>query len=142
MTTLDRIREIQDPARREHFVYRIYDGAGVLLYVGCTNHLERRWTEHRSTNRGMTAQARRLKVSGPYNYDTARRLEAEALTNEFPKFGMTPQRRAAATRNAVLNRRYLGMYLDSGYSPEEASAHAAERSELECPRPHVTRKMA
>lgn len=142
MSVRTRIQEIHDPARREHFVYRVLGADGELLYVGCTNHLERRWTEHRSTNRGMTALARRAKVSGPYSYDTARRLEAEALATEFPKFGMTPQRRSAATRNAALNRRYLGMYIASGYSPHEAGELAAERSEIECPHPHVTRAMA
>lgn len=112
MTTRARIAEIQDPTQRKHFVYRIYDGNGELLYIGCTNNPERRWVEHRTDNKRMTAIARHFKLAGPYNYHTARRLEREALLTENPRFGMTPKRRGQHTRNAALQRKYAGQMSD------------------------------
>lgn len=77
--------DYRDPGRREHFVYRAYDAVGVLLYVGCTNRPRLRWKEQRAwSNDGWTKRARRFRVSGPYNYDTGRRLEREAIRTENP----------------------------------------------------------
>ena len=33
----------------EHTVYRLYDAEGVLLYVGVTNSLSKRWSQHEKT---------------------------------------------------------------------------------------------
>jgi len=130
--------DYRNPLRREHFVYRAFDAAGDLLYVGCSNNPERRWAEHRTTSPWWTEQARRFHLSGPYNYDTARRLEREALATEDPKYGMTPERRSAHTRNANLQRRYFDLYLDEGHSSNEAGRLAVERAEREVPHPRVT----
>lgn len=138
MTTRERIVAIQDPTKREHFVYRVFDGGGSLLYVGCTNNPDRRWTEHRTNNAKWTAKAARFRLSGPYSYGTARRLEREALATENPQYGMTPERRSAHTRNANLQSRYFSLYLDQGYSPTEAGSLAIERAEREVPSPRVS----
>jgi predicted GIY-YIG superfamily endonuclease len=45
MWMLDRV-PFSAPAEREQFVYRLRDVAGRLLYVGRTNHVQRRWAEH------------------------------------------------------------------------------------------------
>lgn len=138
MTNSARIREIQDPQQREHYVYRVFDAEGALLYIGCTNNPDRRWTEHRSDNPKWTSKAARFHLSGPYNYDTARRLEREALATENPQYGMTPQRRSAHTRNANLQRRYFDLYLEEGHDPREAGRLAIERAEREVPHPRVS----
>lgn len=106
MTTRRRIAEIQNPADRKHFVYRVFDVNGDLLYVGCSNNPWRRWNEHRTDRPLMTSQAHRFKLAGPYSYHTARRLEREALTTENPRYGMTPTRRGQHSRNSALQRQF------------------------------------
>lgn len=97
--------DYRDPASREHFVYRIYDSAGRLLYVGCSMRPEKRWAEHRADRKSWTSRAQRFRMSGPYNYDTARRLEREALRDEYPLHAMTPQKLSAKSRrNRWINR--------------------------------------
>lgn len=78
---------------RDHFVYTLYGENDTVLYVGCTRRPEKRWREHRSgSNRKMIAQVVRKKMSGPYDYLTARRLEREQQIALRPTYGM-PRRR-------------------------------------------------
>lgn len=96
--------DYRNPQRREHFVYRAFDLHGRLLYVGCTMRLAERWAEHRAWSR-WASRARRFRISGPYNYDTARRLEREAVRSEHPRFNWhvpgRPRRRRVLGRRAV-----------------------------------------
>lgn len=86
MTTLAQVAAIQDPARRQHYVYWAYDSSDVLLYIGCSMNLRRRWSEHRSDQREWTKHAARFRLQGPYNYETARRLERAAIDSHEPPF--------------------------------------------------------
>jgi predicted GIY-YIG superfamily endonuclease len=130
--------DYRNPERREHLVYRAFDADGNLLYVGCTNNPDRRWREHRTDSPWMTEKAHTFRLAGPYNYDTARQKEREALAIESPRYGMTPQRRGAATRNAALQRKYLGLYIARGYSLAKAGELAVARADLEVPSPRVS----
>lgn len=81
---------------REHFVYRTYDADGYLLYVGCTKRLDTRWAEHglsTSPTRHMVDRTARCRLQGPYAYEVARRLEAQAIEAEQPEFNFTRARR-------------------------------------------------
>jgi predicted GIY-YIG superfamily endonuclease len=129
--------DYRNPERREHLVYRAFDADGNLLYVGCTNNPDRRWREHRAERPQMFEKARSFRLAGPYNYDTARRLEREALAAEFPRYGMTPQRQSAATRNAALQRKYYRLYTNQGLSRDEALELASARANREVPAPRV-----
>ena len=75
---------ITDPSRREHFVYRLYGKRGRLLYIGCSMNLERRLREHRRSFGERLAP--RVKATGPYNYETARRIERAAIEAAQPPF--------------------------------------------------------
>lgn len=81
--------DYRSPEHREHFVYRAFDEAGQLLYVGCTMRPKKRWAEH--NHDGVWAHlARSFRMAGPYNYKTARAIERNALATENPRFGCTP----------------------------------------------------
>lgn len=91
---------------REYFVYRVFDSSGVLLYVGCSNNLTRRWAEHRAMRPGFVRRAHRCKAQGPFTRPVARSLEREAAVTEFPLYGWTPFKQSAIQRrNAWLRRR-------------------------------------
>lgn len=77
---------VRDPLLRRHFVYRALAADGRLLFVGCTNDLPGRMRAHAKANGGWHSQMARLKVAGPYNYDTARQLEREAIESGRPLF--------------------------------------------------------
>ncbi len=94
MSTAERM----DPTRREHFVYRCYDGRDRLLYVGCTMNLDRRLSEHKADRKVWLPKVRRTRLAGPYNYDVARQIERDAIRDESPTHNVTPQRQSAKYR--------------------------------------------
>lgn len=104
MSTVD-FAALHDPARRRHFVYRAYDAAGQLLYVGMTIDLDRRRREHK-TNRIWFDQAVRFRIAGPYNYQSARRIERQAINSERPVHNHDePERwRRRVERSRYVNR--------------------------------------
>ena len=66
-----------------HFVYRVYDAADVLLYVGCTARPEGRWRNHLSSSPWARFAARiEWQVGG--NFHDARVIEAHAIRDEQP----------------------------------------------------------
>lgn len=97
----DRVR---NPLLREHFVYRAFDETD-LLYVGCSYTVEARMKAHRSTG-DWYSQMVRLRLAGPYNFETARQLERDAIRTERPLFNsMTPERCAVrAAHDRILKR--------------------------------------
>lgn len=99
-----------DDDRRDHYVYRVYDDADRLLYVGCSQDLKKRWQEHRGSSLSpWTDFAARFKVAGPYPYRAARLLEGRTIEAEQPWFNETLARRTERQRG---NRRnYLAEYL-------------------------------
>lgn len=105
---------------RDHFVYRVYDAGDQLLYIGCTKNFERRWREHKSWLRDMVAAASRCKLSGPYPYAVARRLEKEAIEAENPLHNFTLARRR---ERAEQSRRFEARFhelMRSGMSTNDA----------------------
>lgn len=84
---------VRDPNIREHYVYRALNASDELLYVGCSLNPPKRVVEHKSTS-DWYGQATRYKLSGPYNYETARELERQAIATERPLYNYTPERRA------------------------------------------------
>lgn len=91
---------------RDHFVYRVYDAAGQLLYVGCTKRLDKRWAEHKAERPGMVAAARRFRLQGPFARVTARELERVAIRSEEPLIGWTPAKhREKCARNRWIKDR-------------------------------------
>lgn len=91
----------RDHRVREHFVYRCYNEAGELLYLGRTNNLARRWREHRTDRHWPWWEAVRFHVSGPYTFPVAHLMEYDALAAERPLYGWTPPLNA---RPRSLNR--------------------------------------
>jgi predicted GIY-YIG superfamily endonuclease len=72
---------IKDPARREHYVYRLLTKRGRTLYIGCTMNLPRRLRDHR--NHGTYGDLWvRAKAYGPYPYHVARAMERRLIEAE------------------------------------------------------------
>lgn len=115
-----------DPARREHFVYRAYDAAGQLLYVGCTLRPSLRYQEHKGQSRWF-CMASSFKMQGPYNYETARRLEREAIHSEHPIHNSNEPRRfrVGVLRNRISKRWFNQLCTEKHWTDavHEASAH-------------------
>lgn len=78
---------------RDSFVYSLYDAEGDLLYVGCTNNLARRWSQHQHERPGLAMSTVRCRVVGPFKRDVAMRLERETQEDELPIMGWIPGRR-------------------------------------------------
>lgn len=117
-------------AGRRFFVYRIFDADGQLLYVGCTNRLSKRWSEHKQARPGMVAAAARCRIQGPYTRDEARELEKHALRTEEPLLGWTPTRhREKCAPDRWIERRMDGLIeqgVDGGTALHKACRDAEE----------------
>ena len=73
---------------RNQFVYRVYNAAGEVIYVGRTSRPEHRWSVHRSAKRDMVHQTHACRMAGPYEYETARRIEAHLIHAHNPEFNV------------------------------------------------------
>lgn len=94
---------IRTPLLREHYVYRAYDNEGGLLYVGCTFDVAKRIKEHRYGQWRYLMV--RLHVAGPFNYETARQLEHDAIESERPQFNFTSDhRKVKKVRERMIQR--------------------------------------
>jgi len=95
----------RDPMLRNHFVYRYFDENGALLYIGCSIQPEVRYREHRQMRSEMVDRIARIKMQGPYNYQTARQIERDAIRSEDPECaGDSPR---AVHERAERNRIFL-----------------------------------
>lgn len=65
-----------------HFVYRCFAADGSLLYIGCTVDVTRRMRQHGPNP--WAAGVARIATEGPYPYELARRVEADAIRDEDP----------------------------------------------------------
>ena len=83
---------------RDHFVYRAFDADGRLLYVGCSKRPRQRLAEHRSAHAEWLDHVARYRLSGPYTFFTARRLERQAIQTEGPGYNYTTPERAAVEK--------------------------------------------
>lgn len=123
----------RDPSVRNHYVYRYFDKDGVLLYVGCSLRPLQRWKEHKTDRREMAARVTSCRMQGPFNYDTARAREAEALRTEHPVYAQTPQQLSAEVRRRAWVKKhmaphlYAGMPMDEFMAVNRRSERAADR---------------
>lgn len=101
------------PNERRHYVYRAFNAAGELLYVGRTIDPVERARAHRRSS-PWVSQVERVRMFGPLTYEKSKDVEREALKNEYPLYGITPQKRKVlreASREAVAEiKRELGIY--------------------------------
>lgn len=109
---------------RDHFVYRMFDAEGQLLYIGCTKVPDQRWGTHNAERPHMTRRAVRFKVQGPYPYKTARDIEREALQTEEPEFGWTPAKR----REQRLRQQWIARRIDELQSQGAGFSAALEQA--------------
>lgn len=119
---------IRTPLLREHVVYRAFDAAGALLYVGCTARLEDRLSAHRFTS-DWGHLGVRVKVVGPYNYETAREIERVAIATERPLYNYTPERRTWAKAHTRLVDAYLRHIVAQGADLIDSIREAVERAD-------------
>lgn len=68
-----------------HWVYRVYSWTGLLLYIGCTNDVDRRLKEHRTRSPwyALADNARTVWFDGPA---AAHQAERDAIRTERPLF--------------------------------------------------------
>lgn len=71
-------------AAAPHFLYRLLDSAGDLLYVGCTVDPERRLTEHRRKSWGSEIAA--WQVDEFRDAHSAFAAERDAIATESPRY--------------------------------------------------------
>lgn len=90
---------------RTHFVYRVFDAHGLLLYVGCTARPEARWKQHRASGSPWPKFADSFAMQGPYTSDVAFAIESSAIESEGPFFNALRQHRGRSTRRTALSRR-------------------------------------
>lgn len=107
--------DCKNPERREHYVYRAYNSVGSLLYLGCSMDPEKRMKYHRNANSPWLSRSRKFVVAGPYNYDTARRLEKEGLATENPLFGWTPAKHGAGRKSKRRRVNTRTAYVPAGH---------------------------
>lgn len=114
---------------RDHFVYRLYDVDGNLLYVGCTKRLDRRRQEHMAQRPAMIAATSRIRLEGPYPRSVARAIESKALRKESPFFGWTPAKhRIQCQRNRWVKERIRDLVM-GGVEPTDAIRRACHEVE-------------
>lgn len=111
--------------QRSHFVYRLWDAEGRLLYVGRSRRPVDRMREHKVDGRPMHMVAR-IAAQGPYPYEQAKALERQAIRTEDPAWnGDTPRAIAArvAHRRAfdAAYRRYLDIGMEWSAAADAAS---------------------
>lgn len=116
---------------RNHWVYRVFDREGRLLYVGCSKHLGKRWKEHYSNRSAWLPYARSRRLTGPFTYRQARYLEREAIWGEAPIFNHTGPRQSLKQRHYAHRSRGRGKPL----TPEERAFLYADRRYLRGIRP-------
>lgn len=85
---------IRESHVRNHFVYRAYDKDGRLLYIGCTHDMKKRWESHRRDNPHWVEITTALRMSGPYNFDTARAKERADIEEFEPVYNTNARRYA------------------------------------------------
>lgn len=96
------LRDAENPF--EHYVYRIYDKSGQLLYIGCSMEPEHRMEWHRVPCYskapyafGLAEAFDHFTVSEPYpDKSAARAAERAAIADEAPLFNIQHQRKYAA----------------------------------------------
>lgn len=116
---------IRNPLLRQHFVYRAFAADGYLLYVGCTYVPDARLVAHRNESRWFS-QAVAFKVAGPFNYETARQIEYDAIEGERPQFNHTREKRTLDAIRSRMVSRQIGAAVATGADVYESIGPAVE----------------
>lgn len=119
--------------KREYFVYRLFDAADRLLYVGCTNRPYLRWAEHRTERPWMAQRAVRFHMQGPFTRKMARALERQAQKFEHPLFGLTPAKQSHIMRAHHWQRARAEELMESGRGFQSAWRTALAEARLRFP---------
>lgn len=91
---------------RPHYVYRAFDGYGILLYVGCTLNPDGRLATHRSGSPWYRF-AESIGVTGSYERREALHLERTAIDTEAPHFNSSFADMKRTQANIVAARKNL-----------------------------------
>lgn len=86
-------------AARTHFVYRVWDSLGTLLYIGCTKDPSRRWTQHKSDKSLWVPYAHSFKLFGPFEKAEAFARENAAIEDERPAFNALREHKRSLNQN-------------------------------------------
>lgn len=136
-----------------HYVYRCYDAAGRLLYVGCTFHVKSRLAAHRhgsgaaKASRWLQVTMAAYEVEGPYpTKEAGLAAEAAAIRTEQPLFNRQGQQKAGwqilpRVADYLIENGYRalaketactcwGEFRDIGEIDPDCVAHSDERREL------------
>lgn len=91
------------PSSAQRAVYRLFDEAGELLYVGSSNNPERRWKQHASDKPWWPEVARKEAIWHPWRESWDK--ETEAIRKERPKHNTmsTPEYGAQVSRRQRAN---------------------------------------
>lgn len=101
---------IRNPLIRKHFVYRCFASDGELIYVGCTQDVKARLAAHANEARWWDLADGRITLAGPYNYETARRIEYDAIESERPRANLTSERRMLRRIRDRMTTAYLRVH--------------------------------
>lgn len=94
----------QDARSYRHALYRHWDAAGVLLYVGMSSDPESRNRSHRNSSKWWKYRARETVEWLP-DFDATRAAELHAITTELPIFNNAD----TAPGTAARRRTYLAV---------------------------------
>lgn len=142
MTTRAQWLAMKDPSCREHFIYFAYDAQGLLLYVGCTMQPALRLKGHEANNAPWLEYVVRYRALGPYNYDTARRMERDAINEYQPPFNTDTRDWVIwRKRNGALSEHLVQQHMATGKSLNQAVVLAVSEANRIMPRPESYRPL-
>jgi predicted GIY-YIG superfamily endonuclease len=114
---------IKTPLLRLHFVYRAFDADDRLLYVGCTHDPDKRLAAHK-WGADWWEDAVRLSLAGPYNYETARQIEYDAIESERSLHNHSRERRELRRLASRLFMQHMDRLIQSGMDSQAAGRAA------------------
>ena len=94
-------------ADRTHFVYRIFDDRGLLLYVGCTGNFGKRSKQHRAEKPLWMSYAHSARMEGPFSKEDAFRRESAAIEAERPYFNVLLEHKRIGQQRRTMHNRLM-----------------------------------
>lgn len=92
---------------RTHFVYRVYDEFGLLLYVGCTKGPEARYKQHRGDKAPWLPYMATARLEGPYVKANGFAQEKSVIATEEPYFNSLPEHMAHNAKRRKVQKRLM-----------------------------------